>query len=243
MQNDRWLTSKEITLTVCFSALYFVFAFVPISPLVGLPGKAITLAAILAPIMGIVLGPRLGLLSCLLGGILGFFGGIFSPPSLVSGATASVCAGLLRANRRELCAFLYFLMLFFFGFYPFVGPVWLFPAVMWLQVAGLLILVSPIQSIAIRNLEAHNPRILLAFFVTCLTSTLAGQIAGSLTFEIISWPVFLADANAWRFNWQTLTFMYPIERLVIALAASGIGVVLFMVLTAANLMPFKRRRS
>jgi len=227
----RKLSTKEIALTVCFTALYVVLGLLPISPIIGLPGKTITAAAIIAPIMGILLGPYIGALSAFLGGLIGFFFGYFSPPSFVSGVFVVFCAGMLSVGKRSVSVFTYFSLIFIFGFYPFVGPVWLYPPLMWFQIAGFLILVSPLQSAASKNLDSGNKsESLFAFFVTSLTSTLAGQIAGSLTFELLSWPVFIADVNAWKTNWQVITFLYPVERIIIALSAALIGTSLYRVL-------------
>jgi hypothetical protein len=73
---------------------------------------------------------------------------------------------------------------------------------------------------------------LIGFFLTCLASTLAGQIAGSLVFEALN-----PNATALLGIWQTLTFIYPVERTIIALAAMIIGVSLVKVLRTANLLP------
>jgi len=86
-------------------------------------------------------------------------------------------------------------------------------------------------------------RLSLAFFTTSLTSTLAGQIAGSLVFEILAWPVFIADVNVWRLNWQLIAWIYPVERIVIAAAATVIGVALFRVLKSTKLSPWLNLRS
>lgn len=233
---DTSLNAKKTALTICFAALYAVFGFIPISPIIGLPGKAITAAAIMAPVIGIIVGPYLGVLSTVLGGAIGFFSGVFSPPSFVSGAVAALCAGTLRKGQRSTCAFIYFSFLFFFCFYPFVGPVWLYPPLMWFQIAGFLMVVSPLQTSAIKNFNSSSDKkTLQAFFITCLTSTLAGQIAGSLTFEIISWPIFVADVMAWRAYWQGLTFLYPLERIIIALGASLVGTSLNKALRTVNI--------
>ena len=243
MQRNMKLTAKDVALTVCFTALYAVFCLFPLFKIVGLPSKSITMAAIIAPIIGILLGPYLGALSTFLGGAIGFFAGHFSPLSLVSGIVTAVFAGMLYAGKRSVCSFMYFSLLFFFGFCPFVGPVWLYFPLMWFQIIGFLILVSPLQSMALKDIRNSNndSRFLLAFSTFCLTSTLAGQIAGSLTFELISWPIFNADTNAWTAFWQLLTWVYPVERMIIALIATFIGVSLYKVLTSANLMPFINR--
>jgi hypothetical protein len=244
MPSYRKLSAKEVALTVCFTALYVVFGLLKISPIIGLPGQAITAAAIMAPIIGIILGPYLGALSTILGGIIGFSMGYFSAPSFVSGVFAASCAGMLCVGKRSACAFMYFSLLLLFGFYPFVGPAWLYPPLMWFQIAGFLILVSPFQSMVSKNLGSGNgSRTVFAFFVTSLTSTLAGQIAGSLTLEFLSWPIFVADVNAWRANWQLLTFLYPVERVIIALSASLIGAPVHKVLRSANIMPLNPAKS
>ncbi|GEM_PF-5609388 len=85
-------------------------------PIIGLPGKAITAAAIAAPIIGIILGPYVGALSTILGGIIGFFAGSFSLPSLFAGAFATLCAGMLCAGKWIHCVFTYLSLLLLFGF-------------------------------------------------------------------------------------------------------------------------------
>lgn len=243
MQKGRKLTAKEVALIICFTALYTCFSFIPAFPIIGLPSKAITLAAITAPIIGIILGPYLGMLSTLLGGALAFSAGHFSPLSFVAGIVTTVFAGMLYANKRSTCTFMYFSLLFLFGFYPFVGPVWLYPLFMWFQITGFLVLISPLQSMASKNMRNpnNNSKLFSAFFTVFLMSTLAGQIAGSLTFELISWPIFLARVDAWTATWQIVAWLYPIERIIIALSATFVGVFLYKILIHANLMPFLNR--
>jgi hypothetical protein len=235
MQIGRKLTAKEVALLICFTALYTYFSFVPAFPIIGLQGGAITLAAITAPIIGIILGSYLGMLSALLGGIVRlFFAPILFAPSFVAGIVTAVFAGMLYENRRNISAFMYFSLLFFFGFYPFVGPVWLYPLFMWFQITGFLVLISPLQSMASKNMRSLNnsSKLFSAFFIVFLTSTLAGQIAGSLVFEII----FIADVDFWTGLWQLLTWLYPIERIIIALITTFVEVFLYKILIHANLM-------
>lgn len=234
------LETREIALVICFTALYMYFSFVPAFPIVGLPSQSITLAAIIAPIIGIILGPYLGLFSTILGGAIGwFFAPSFSPPSFVSGVVAAVFAGMLYRNKRSLCTFTYFSLLFLFGFYPIVGPVWLYPQFMWFQILGFLILISPLQSKALSEVRDFNSnwRYLSGFFVVFLNSTLTGQIAGSLTFESVIGPIFIGDIN-WTGVWQLLAWVYPIERLIITLGSTFIGAFLCRILVNDNLFFF-----
>jgi predicted membrane protein len=230
------MRTRDLALVVSLSALYTVFCIFPIFQIIGLPSKSITMAAILAPVIGVILGPYLGALSTIVGGLIGLLTGYFSHVSFVAGVAAAFCAGSLYFGRRDLCALTYFSLLLLFGFCPIVGPVWLYPPLMWLQILGFVILVSPVQSAAVKNVQKpkSSRSSFLGFFLTFLVSTLAGQIAGSLTFELTLWPLFTVDVNGVKLVWQTTVFLYPIERVVIALASTFIGVALHKALKSAN---------
>jgi hypothetical protein len=238
MPMTRKLTAREVALTTCFTALYVVLSFLPMFQIAGL-FKAITAATILAPIIGILLGPYLAVTSTFLGGIIGLFlSPLFSEPSLAAGIVAALFARLLYANRRTLCGSIYLVLLLTFGFYPSVGPVWLYPLQMWFQILGLLILISPLQSIATKNLGSNNnSKFLSAFFITFLTSTLASQIAGSLVYEIVFWPNIIQDISSWQGMWMGLTVLYPAERTTIAFLAALTGAGVYRALKATNMLP------
>jgi hypothetical protein len=232
------LGTKQLALAVSFAALYVVFGALKISPIIGLPGQAITAAAIIAPVMGIIFGPYIGTLSTFFGGIIGLSLGFFSPPSVASGVIATLCGGTTSKGKRSISTSIYLILLLLLAFYPVIGPARLYPPLLLFQIIGLTILVSPLQSVATKNLDSNsNPKLLYAFFVTSLTSTLAGQIAGSLTFEAI----LLADVNLWTGTWIATAFLYPIERTIIAISAGLIGAALIRVMRAASLMPSLNR--
>lgn len=233
------MNARNLALVISFSALYAVFCVFPIFQIIGFPNKAITIASVMAPVIGIILGPYLGVFSTMVGGLVGLFYGIFSHISLVAGVVTAFCAGMLKNGRRDLCAITYLLLLLLFGFCPYIGPVWLYPQLMWFHIFGFAVLISPIQSMAFKNLQnaenAKNRSIqILSMFFTLLVSTLAGQIAGSLVFELTMWLSFTVDVNGVKLNWQAITFIYPVERVVIALGSTFITVALHKTLKSAN---------
>lgn len=237
---SRKLAAQDLALMVSFTALYAALSFLPLSQVIGLFSKAVTAANIVAPVMGIVLGAYLGAFSTFFGGIIAlFFNPLFSPMGLAAGMVTTLCASLLYAKRRFACAFIYFSLLFMFGFYPFIGPVWLYPPLLWFQIISFIILVSPIQSVALRNLNSSaGEKALLSFFITFLTATLAGQIAGSLVFELISWPV-TANLDVLKGIWQTTTFIYPIERTIIAFGGALLGLPIHRILVSTDFLKVK----
>jgi hypothetical protein len=232
------IDTRELALAVSFTALYVVFGAVAISPIIGLPGKAITAATILAPVMGIIFGPYMSVLSTFLGGIIGMSIGYFSPLSLVSGVTAALCSGLTSKVRRITSVIVYLLVFLLLAFFPVVGPAWLFAPYLWFQIIGLITLISPLQSTAIKNFDSNSSsRLLYAFFVTSLTSTLAGQMAGSATYELFVYP----DSVGATGTWVATAFLYPMERVIIAIGSALIGTTLLKVLKNANLLPSLNR--
>jgi hypothetical protein len=97
----------------------------------------------------------------------------------------------------------------------------------------LIILISPLQRLAAEDMNSKNStRMFAGFFLVCLASTLAGQIAGSLIFEALA-----PDPTSLLGTWQTLTILYPIERTIIALAATLISIPLMKALSLANMLP------
>jgi predicted membrane protein len=221
------LGAKDIALTACFAALYVVLSFLPSFPLVGSSGS-ITVATIIAPIIGILLGAYLGTVSTLLGGIVSLFFRSFTPFSLAGGVVGALFGALLYQGKRTLCILFYLALLLVFGFYPSVGPAWVFLPYMWFQAIGFLILISPLQSAASKSFKSDkNTRLLFAFFITSLTSTMAAQIAGTLVFEAITDP---------RGYWIILAAVYPVERITIAIIATLIGAPLLKVMKSANLV-------
>jgi membrane protein YqaA with SNARE-associated domain len=235
MSFQRKPEPRQLAVTVSFTALYVVFGAIKISPIIGLPGQAITAAAILAPIMGILFGPYISTLSTVLGGIIGFSLGYFSPLSLASGAVAAMCGGMTSKGKKSASIAMYLLLLLLLTFFPNIGPAWLYPPYSWFQTIVFIILISPLQAAAIKYFDSKsNSKLLYAFFITSLTSTLAGQIAGSVTFEVL----ISSNINTATSTWVTTAFLYPIERIIIAVASAMIGTALFRVLKTTNLMPF-----
>lgn len=198
-----------------------------------MPGQAITAAAIMAPLIGILLGPYVGTLCAVLGGVIGLFFGSFIQLSFFSGVVTALCSGLICKGKRVVAAIVYLSLFLLLAFYPSVGPVWLFPIYMWFQIIGFVILISPLQTIAVRYFASKNSsRLPFAFFVTSLVSSLAGQIAGTLTLEVIH----ISDTNYFLGTWVATAFLYPVERTVIAIVVAFVGVSLYKILRSTNFM-------
>ena len=226
------LVAKNIALIVFFAPWYTIFTFWPLFPVIGASGSFITMAVIMAPLIGIILGPYLSVLSVTVGGIIGLsvgqIGGPFGPLSFLPHAAAALCSGMLYNGKRMTCAVIYAILLVIFALYPVVGPAWLYPYFICMQIVGLVILVSPLQSKAVERIHGYTKTMGLTFGVgiVSLTATLFGHIVGDIMFEAIYWPTLISSVDTWKSTWQLLAWVYPLERVMIAIAAALIGTAL-----------------
>lgn len=66
-----------------------------------------------------------------------------------------------------------------------------------------------------------------------MISTLTGQMVGNSMFEITYWPTIIPQVEYWRIvQWQLLTFVYPIERLITSFLAVLAGMPLIKAVRA-----------
>lgn len=237
-------SSKDLALLSIFAALYAVLSLVSLSPVIGDAGATIKLSSILAPLIGFILGPYLGVAVASLGGFLGWSitqTGPFGFLSFVPGAFTAGVAGLLHDGKRVVSFILYAVAFACQAFYPVIGPVWLFPYFLWFQLVGLILLLLPWTATTVK-LDGKKTdktglrRLSLTIAVISLVSTLAGQIAGNLLFEITRWPIVYPQVEYWRIMmWEFLTAVYPVERGIITVLALILGIPLIKAIRAYGL--------
>ncbi len=234
---DLRLTAKNLALVCCFAPLCTILSFWSLFPIIGAVGKSISVTAVVAPLIGIILGPWLGAVAVTLGGLVGVSVaqiGPFGPFSFLPWTAAALASGLLYSRRWRILTVLYLILLFAFTFYPMVGPAWLHPYLVWLQLVGLAVLLSPLQLKAVKSMRKQTSvqETMLGVGVFSFIATLFGHVVGSMMFEIVYWPTLIGELDSWRSLWQFLTFMYPIERTIIVVMATLVGVPLIKALRA-----------
>lgn len=230
--------ARDLALMCSFAAVYAVLSSVSLFPVIGSVGKFITLATVMAPLIGMMLGPYIGAAAVSIGGFVGWSitqTGAFSFLSFVPGASTAFVSGLLYNGKRTPSIVLYASLLLLLAFYPTIGPVWLYPYYLWFQLVGLIVLASPLTPLAVNLTRKNDDLARLSFGVgiTSLTSTLTGQMAGSLMFELMYWPIVYPQVEYWRTaQWQFLTLVYPLERSIIMVIATLVGTPLIKAIRA-----------
>jgi len=233
----KWNT-KNLALVCCFASVQAVFSMVFLFPVIGSVGKFITMATVMAPLVGLILGPYLGAAAVSIGGFIGWTitqAGPFSFLSFVPSANGALFSGLLYNRRRVASIVLYLALFLALAFYPWIGPIWLYPSYLWFQLAGLIVLVSPLRSMAEGSLHEHSSfwRLSVGVGIVTFLAVLFGQVVGTVMFEIMYWPTVYPQIEAWKIGvWQPTALVYPIERTLITLLATVIGAPLIKALRA-----------
>jgi len=220
--------TKDLALVCCFAPLYTIFSFWPLSPIIGVVGKSITMAAVIAPLVGVLLGPYLGAATAGVGGIVGALiaqGGPINPISFLPGTAAAFFSGLLYTRKDKVCVLLYSTLLLALILYPPIGPVWLYPFFAWFQFSALIVLVSPLRSKAVKFIKSEEgtKKLIVGIWTICFTATMFAHVVGCIVFEITSWPLIFPQLDFWQSTWRFLAFVYPIERTIITAMATLVG--------------------
>lgn len=222
-------STKDLALMISFAALYAVLSLASLFPIIGAVGSFITLASIMAPLIGMMLGPYIGAGAVAVGGFLGWSitqTGAFGFLSFIPGASTAFVSGLLINGKRMQSVAIYTVLFLLLAFYPTIGPVWLYPFYLWFQLIGLAVIASPLTPLAVSYIHRNDSLAELSFGIGIISlgSTLLGQMAGNVMFELTRWPTIYPQIEFWRTGqWQLLTFVYPVERLIITLAAMAVG--------------------
>lgn len=246
------ITTKQIALTAVFAAIYAVFRMIPTVPMIGVAGASFSLADILAPLFGIILGPYVGGASVLIGTFVAMpvKAPIFLGLDFLPGFVNAVALGFLVRRKwlpvigLNIVLFLAFvlnpltliLVPITLGNISFVFPF------MWLHIAALIVLISPLSLKATQWVDSVKPKIAVAgFAILAFIGTMIQHLIGNILYENIFVTVTnFMTPEALTLRWQVVFFLYPWERLVLIVLAVLIGVPLIRALKKTSLLPPKK---
>ncbi len=239
------ISTKQVALIAVFSALYAVLRIIPLGPMIGL-SQSFAVSDALAPILGIILGPFTGGLSVIIGtfsamalGKAPIFMGLDFLPALVN----TVAVGFLIKRKWIPVAALYAILLVIFALSPYtlltvqVGSI---PVpFMWLHIVALIVLLSPISFKAVSNVRKSNLTYLaLSVAVIAFIGTMLQHLTGNLLYQFTFGSIGGMDAAVFAGYWNLIFYAYPVERLVMVIIATLIGVPLVKILKKSAL-PFE----
>ncbi len=217
---ETFRTTKGIALIAVFAAFHTVLSSLPYTIAIGVSGS-ITLGVISAPLVGIVLGPISGGLAVLIGSIIGMFinpaGAIFGALSFLPATIGAFSAGLTITKRGYISAAMILMALFLFFSHPSGREAMVYPFmhIMAMIIALIFSTRLAVWSTEMSNLKKLGLGIPIAAFVGTLTDHIFGSSLAIWTFDI---PAGV---------WNSIIFVYPIERIVAVIITSAIALPLY----------------
>jgi hypothetical protein len=241
--------TKSIALLVVFTALYVIFRFIPYSVLIG-GGGSLSLSDFLAPIFGIILGPYLGGLSVILGnfaalglGRPSIFLGLDFLPDLV----AAVSVGFLVRRRWAPVVLLNATLLVVFFLNPLTSFFVTIPGTTitipfaWMHIVAFAVLLSPLGLKASQWVTAPKQIRQIATGLAILTfiGTMMQHVTGNILYEVVYGQIGsppIIPASSWPAEWALVVLAYPVERLVLIIAAVLVGTPLILILNKSPIL-------
>jgi len=236
------ITTRQIALTIIFSAIYAVLRVIPTVPMVGVAGASFSLSDILAPVYGIILGPYIGGLSV----IIGTFTAMSAKPPVflgldfLPGFVNAVALGFLvrrkllpviALNGILLLAFIFNPLTLVFVNVPIGATNIAFPF-MWLHIAAFIVLLSPLGLKAGQWIGTMKSRKAVAgFAILAFIGTMMQHLMGNILYEnIFVYVTQIMTPDTLALRWNVVFYLYPWERLALIILAVVVGVPLFRVL-------------
>jgi len=236
MESKPQPRAKSIMLMATLAAVYTVLRVIPTFPLVGILGARFSASDFIASLYGVILGPYSSVICIMIGTVTGYFVGrppIFYGLDFLPAALNGFVVGLLIQGRRRYALLTYLVLLVLFLWHPYaliliqVATPYsqrsiLFPFV-WLHVLGLIILGSPV-GLRVKGLLSKKSiiHVTLGFSLTSLIGTLAQHLTGNLLYASVILPLLSESARV--AGWTMVFWLYPVERLMIVVVSTIVGV-------------------
>lgn len=235
--------TKQIALLTIFTALYILLRFIPFSMLIGPTGGFLSMSDFLAPIFGILLGPYFGGLSIILGnfGAIGlgrpvtFYGLDFLPDFM-----SAISTGFLSQNKRSKWAIVVVINVALLGLFLVNPLTTLFISSVpfaWLHIVAFILLLSPLSLMAAKWLQTVDyKKMAFSVAIFAFIGAMIQHLTGNILFEVVLGQVVTSiPAAAYPGIWTSVFLVYPVERLILIIAATLVGTPLLYLL---NKVPF-----
>ncbi len=221
-----------------FMALFIVLRAVPTFPIIGVPGGSFPVSDVILPLYGVLLEPVHGATVILLGTILGF---LIKPPrflylDFLPPLVNTLTVSLLWRRKTWLALLIYVSVLAVFM----TGPFSLI--LIHLDLPGLEadlpfhwlhLTAIPVSLILIRlgNFKHKADPIALKFSGCALLGTMGQHSMGSALFGYVFGLTGMINREGFEKIWYTVFWIYPIERMLLVLVSTLVGVPAIRVLT------------
>jgi hypothetical protein len=219
-----------LAIIAVFAAMHAVLSSLPYTITIGIGGGSITLGVISAPLIGIILGPICGGIAVTIGSIIGMFinpaGAIFGLLSFLPPAFGAFSAGFTFKKMGFISALMILGSIFLFYLNPNGFEASLYP---FLHIIALFVSIIFSSRLAIWSFEDNKiEKLGFGIVISAFVGTLTDHIFGS-------------SLAVWIFNlpapvWNSIIFVYPIERIIAVIITTAIAIPLFYSLKRSGLL-------
>lgn len=237
--------SRKVGLAASFSALYGLFRVASTFPIVGLSGAYFPLSDVLPPVYGLLLGPKLGFIVVFTGTFLALLLGkppVFLGLDFIPASMNTIVVGLAAGGMLLRAVFLYAAVLAIFILHPMssrvievsLGSLALPIPFHWMHLLAVLVAAPPVGRRLVRWLSPVGKTLKssLSFFSLSLLGTLCQHSSGSILWETIyGYVLNTLSREEFKTIWATVFWLYPAERMLLALTSTVIGVSILKILT------------
>lgn len=213
-------TTKGIAAIAVFAAFHTVLSSLPYTITIGVSGS-ITLGIISATLVGILLGPITGGLAVLIGSVIGMFinpaGAIFGALSFLPATLGALSAGFTITKRGYISAAMILASILLFYSHPFGREAMVYP---FLHITAVIVALVFSTRLAVWSTELSNiKKLSVGVPIAAFVGTLTDHIFGSgLAIWIFDLPAAV---------WNSIIFIYPIERIIAVIITSAIALPLY----------------
>lgn len=227
-------TTKGVALIAVFAAFHTVLSSLPYTITIGVSGS-ITLGVISAPLVGILLGPLTGGIAVLIGSVIGMFinpsGAIFGALSFLPATLGAFSTGFTITKKGYISAAMIIPSLLIFYSHPAGREAMFYP---FMHIIAIILALSFSTRLAIWSTDMAKMKKLgigipIAAFVGTLTDHLFGSALAIWTFDL--------QAAVWN----SIIFIYPVERMVAVIITTAIGLPLYYSLRKSGIFSLIKR--
>ena len=245
------LSNRKIALISVFSVIYLILRLLPTFPMVGMAGIFFSLADTIAPLYGILLGPYVGALSIVIGTFLAI--GLGKPPvflglDFLPAFMNALALGFLIRKKWLFVIVLNFFLLLIFSLHPYtlffvkipLGDMTFSLPFAWIHIIAFLVLLSPLSRWAVSWIEGSSTKFIwIGSVILFFIGTFIQHLTGNILFETIL-GMFLKSIpfEAFPTIWTAIFWIYPIERAILIIITSIIGIILIRSLRATSFKNF-----
>jgi hypothetical protein len=226
------LTSVSIAV---FAGVYAVLRLFPTFPIFGIGN--FRLSDILPTTYGIILDPTIAVAAIIVGTFLSIILGvppIFFGLDFLPAIMNALMVGLLLRGKKLIILVIYISLIALFSIHPY-GVILINGSIpfLWFHLIILILLLSPLSS---QSLMWLRKRIGSGFIFHCIFLSFVGTLTQHLTGSILTATLYsgLILKQGIITYWKVVFFLYPFERLFIAIFSTFLCVALLKTLKKAN---------